>query len=166
MVLRLGSWRSTSVGTCASQPECRPALPRAEPCRQGRRRPEQVREAIGCALTLALGARVPTMSVFRQYVEAGGLMSYGPNATRRSCTSRHAARAREFGHAAGEIAQMQAQLIERKADRENAFQLFVRQLPHRTFTAQRREFGGIALEHGFGRLQGGWRLPRQQRGGA
>ena len=29
--------------------------------------------------TLALGARVPTMSVFRQYVEAGGLMSYGPN---------------------------------------------------------------------------------------
>jgi putative tryptophan/tyrosine transport system substrate-binding protein len=29
--------------------------------------------------TLALGARLPTMSVFRQYVEAGGLMSYGPN---------------------------------------------------------------------------------------
>ncbi len=29
--------------------------------------------------TLALGARVPTMSIFRQYVEAGGLMSYGPN---------------------------------------------------------------------------------------
>src|SRR5215468_6979337 len=29
--------------------------------------------------TLALGARVPTMSVFRLYVEAGGLMSYGPN---------------------------------------------------------------------------------------
>jgi ABC-type uncharacterized transport system substrate-binding protein len=29
--------------------------------------------------TLALGARVPTMSVFRQNVEAGGLMSYGPN---------------------------------------------------------------------------------------
>jgi putative ABC transport system substrate-binding protein len=28
--------------------------------------------------TLALGARLPTMSVFRQYVEAGGLMSYGP----------------------------------------------------------------------------------------
>ena len=29
--------------------------------------------------TLALGARLPTMSVFRQYVEAGSLMSYGPN---------------------------------------------------------------------------------------
>jgi putative tryptophan/tyrosine transport system substrate-binding protein len=29
--------------------------------------------------TLALGARLPTMSLFRQYVEAGGLMSYGPN---------------------------------------------------------------------------------------
>jgi putative ABC transport system substrate-binding protein len=29
--------------------------------------------------TLALGARLPTISVFRQYVEAGGLMSYGPN---------------------------------------------------------------------------------------
>ena len=29
--------------------------------------------------TLALGARLPTMSVFRQYVEAAGLMSYGPN---------------------------------------------------------------------------------------
>jgi ABC-type uncharacterized transport system substrate-binding protein len=29
--------------------------------------------------TLALGARLPTVSVFRQYVEAGGLMSYGPN---------------------------------------------------------------------------------------
>jgi ABC-type uncharacterized transport system substrate-binding protein len=29
--------------------------------------------------TLALGARLPTMSIFRQYVEAGALMSYGPN---------------------------------------------------------------------------------------
>jgi ABC-type uncharacterized transport system substrate-binding protein len=29
--------------------------------------------------TLALGARLPTMSVFRHYVEAAGLMSYGPN---------------------------------------------------------------------------------------
>jgi ABC-type uncharacterized transport system substrate-binding protein len=29
--------------------------------------------------TLALGARLPTTSVFRQYVEAAGLMSYGPN---------------------------------------------------------------------------------------
>jgi putative tryptophan/tyrosine transport system substrate-binding protein len=29
--------------------------------------------------TLALGGRLPTISVFRQYVEAGGLMSYGPN---------------------------------------------------------------------------------------
>jgi putative tryptophan/tyrosine transport system substrate-binding protein len=29
--------------------------------------------------TLALGARLPTMSIFRQYVAAGGLMSYGPN---------------------------------------------------------------------------------------
>jgi putative ABC transport system substrate-binding protein len=29
--------------------------------------------------TLALGARLPIMTVFRQYVEAGGLMSYGPN---------------------------------------------------------------------------------------
>ena len=29
--------------------------------------------------TLALGARLPTMSAFREYVEAGGLMSYGPN---------------------------------------------------------------------------------------
>jgi putative ABC transport system substrate-binding protein len=28
---------------------------------------------------LALGARVPTMHDFRDYVEAGGLMSYGPN---------------------------------------------------------------------------------------
>jgi hypothetical protein len=27
--------------------------------------------------TLALGARLPTMSVFRQYVDAGGLMSTG-----------------------------------------------------------------------------------------
>jgi len=29
--------------------------------------------------TLALGARLPTMFAFREYVEAGGLMSYGPN---------------------------------------------------------------------------------------
>src|SRR5262245_36722894 len=29
--------------------------------------------------TLALGVRMPTMSGFREYVEAGGLMSYGPN---------------------------------------------------------------------------------------
>jgi putative tryptophan/tyrosine transport system substrate-binding protein len=29
--------------------------------------------------TLALGARLPTMGSFREFVEAGGLMSYGPN---------------------------------------------------------------------------------------
>jgi ABC-type uncharacterized transport system substrate-binding protein len=29
--------------------------------------------------TLALGARLPTMHGIRDYVEAGGLMSYGPN---------------------------------------------------------------------------------------
>jgi putative ABC transport system substrate-binding protein len=29
--------------------------------------------------TLAVGARVPTMYNFREYVQAGGLMSYGPN---------------------------------------------------------------------------------------
>ena len=29
--------------------------------------------------TLALGARLPTMFGFREYVEAGGLISYGPN---------------------------------------------------------------------------------------
>jgi ABC-type uncharacterized transport system substrate-binding protein len=29
--------------------------------------------------TLAVGARLPTMSGFREYVEAGGLISYGPN---------------------------------------------------------------------------------------
>jgi putative ABC transport system substrate-binding protein len=29
--------------------------------------------------TLALGARLPTMHSVRDYVEAGGLMSYGPN---------------------------------------------------------------------------------------
>jgi ABC-type uncharacterized transport system substrate-binding protein len=29
--------------------------------------------------TLAIGARLPTMFAFREYVEAGGLMSYGPN---------------------------------------------------------------------------------------
>ena len=30
-------------------------------------------------ITLALGARLPTMYPFREFVEAGGLMSYGPN---------------------------------------------------------------------------------------
>ena len=30
-------------------------------------------------ITLALGARLPSMSDFSEYVEAGGLMSYGPN---------------------------------------------------------------------------------------
>ena len=30
-------------------------------------------------ITLALGLRLPTMSDFTEYVEAGGLMSYGPN---------------------------------------------------------------------------------------
>jgi putative ABC transport system substrate-binding protein len=29
--------------------------------------------------TLALGVRLPTMHTFREYAEAGGLMSYGPN---------------------------------------------------------------------------------------
>jgi putative tryptophan/tyrosine transport system substrate-binding protein len=29
--------------------------------------------------TLALGARLPTMHIFREYVEASGLISYGPN---------------------------------------------------------------------------------------
>jgi len=29
--------------------------------------------------TLALGARLPTMYIAKEYVEAGGLMSYGPN---------------------------------------------------------------------------------------
>jgi putative ABC transport system substrate-binding protein len=30
-------------------------------------------------ITLALGARLPTMHGSREHVEAGGLMSYGPN---------------------------------------------------------------------------------------
>jgi putative ABC transport system substrate-binding protein len=30
-------------------------------------------------ITMALGVRLPTMSDFAEYVEAGGLMSYGPN---------------------------------------------------------------------------------------
>jgi putative tryptophan/tyrosine transport system substrate-binding protein len=34
------------------------------------------RDGIG---TLALGARLPTMQVFREYVDSGGLISYGPN---------------------------------------------------------------------------------------
>jgi putative ABC transport system substrate-binding protein len=29
--------------------------------------------------TLALGARLPTVYSYREYVEAGGLISYGPN---------------------------------------------------------------------------------------
>ena len=28
---------------------------------------------------MAIGARLPTMHAFREYVESGGLMSYGPN---------------------------------------------------------------------------------------
>jgi len=34
---------------------------------------------IVCINTLALGARLPTISSVRGYVEAGGLMSYGAN---------------------------------------------------------------------------------------
>ena len=31
--------------------------------------------------TLAVGARLPTMYSYREYVDAGGLMSYGPDAS-------------------------------------------------------------------------------------
>src|SRR5262249_28628053 len=31
--------------------------------------------------TLALSARLPTMHIAKEFVEAGGLMSYGPNVT-------------------------------------------------------------------------------------
>ena len=61
---------------------------------------------------------------------------------------------------------MEAQLIERKAEREDALQHLIRQLSRRAFAAQRRELGGVALERRLGRLQRGRRLPRRQRGGA
>ena len=31
--------------------------------------------------TLAVGARLPTIFAFREYIDAGGLLSYGPNFT-------------------------------------------------------------------------------------
>ena len=34
---------------------------------------------LGCGSSLSTGARLPTMHGFREFAEAGGLMSYGPN---------------------------------------------------------------------------------------
>src|SRR5262249_37068174 len=66
---------------------------------------------------------------------------------------REAGRGRELAHAAGEIAQMQAQLIERKAEGEDALQLGVGQLPRHAFAAKRRELSGKALARGVGGLE-------------
>ena len=64
-----------------------------------------------------------------QLARAAGLRSCG------ELGGREAARGCELAHAAGEIAQMQAQLIERKAEREDALQRFIRQRTGDAFAA-------------------------------
>ena len=66
---------------------------------------------------------------------------------------RGVARGRMLADAAGEIAQVQAQLVERKAEREDVLDRVVRQFPCQTLAPQRSDFRGVAVERGFDLLE-------------
>src|SRR5262249_25170819 len=68
--------------------------------------------------------------------------------------------------AAGEIAQVQAQLVERKAEREDVLEHVVRQFPGQTLAPQRGDFRGVAVERGFDLLERRRTLTRGERGAA
>src|SRR5262249_34533223 len=84
----------------------------------------------------------------------GGARTALPSSLDASRFHRHlgdggAARGRKLGKAAGEVTQMQVQLIERKAEREDALHRLVRQFPRQPLASQRGDFGGVAVERGF-----------------
>mgnify|MGYP003694382977 CR=1 FL=1 len=86
-----------------------------------------------------------------------------PKLRRRSSCG---ARLGGLGHTAGEIVEIALQLIERKAEREDALHAFQRQCSRQALAAQRGHFGGETVERGRDRVERRRMAARQQRGGA